>query len=91
MGNWVIAEHCLWRTAVYAGFYSGPVADAIVSALQSRGGVMTHDDLAEHSTVELEPLSSVYKWDRQTLPFQPLHNQGLVLLHLNRLMGTLSA
>eukprot|EP00878_Enallax_costatus_P014464 GHUV01015128.1.p1 GENE.GHUV01015128.1~~GHUV01015128.1.p1 ORF type:complete len:652 (+),score=151.84 GHUV01015128.1:282-1958(+) len=42
------------------GFYSGPVADAIVSALQSRGGVMTHEDLLEHTTVELEPISTVY-------------------------------
>ena len=29
-------------------FYSGPVADAIVSSLQERGGLMTNDDLRNH-------------------------------------------
>lgn len=43
------------------GFYSGATADAIVSALQSRGGVMTHQDLLDHSTQELEPISATYK------------------------------
>jgi gamma-glutamyltranspeptidase/glutathione hydrolase len=44
-----------------AGFYSGPVAEAIVAAVQSRGGVMALDDLAAHSTAAVEPISTQYK------------------------------
>lgn len=44
-----------------AGFYSGPVAEAIVAALQERGGVMTAQDLANHKTLALEPISTTYK------------------------------
>jgi gamma-glutamyltranspeptidase len=43
------------------GFYSGPVADAIVDAVQSRGGVLSHGDLAAHRTLEVEPVSTDYK------------------------------
>jgi gamma-glutamyltranspeptidase/glutathione hydrolase len=44
-----------------AGFYSGPVADAIVAAVQSRGGVLSADDLAAHSTAAVGPISTQYK------------------------------
>jgi gamma-glutamyltranspeptidase/glutathione hydrolase len=44
-----------------AGFYSGPVADAIVAALQSRGGVMAAEDLGAHATEEAEPISTTYR------------------------------
>jgi gamma-glutamyltranspeptidase len=37
------------------------VADAIVAALQSRGGVMAHGDLAAHATEEAEPISTTYR------------------------------
>jgi len=33
------------------GFYSGPVADAIINEIQSNGGIMTHEDL--HATDRL--------------------------------------
>jgi gamma-glutamyltranspeptidase len=44
------------------GFYTGPVADAIVEAIQSRGGVMAKEDLAAHHTLEVEPISTDYRW-----------------------------
>jgi gamma-glutamyltranspeptidase len=44
-----------------AGFYSGPVAEAIVAAVQSRGGVLSLDDLAAHTTAAVEPICTQYK------------------------------
>jgi gamma-glutamyltranspeptidase/glutathione hydrolase len=38
------------------GFYEGPVAEAIVSVVQSLGGVMTQDDLRTHSSTLVEPI-----------------------------------
>jgi gamma-glutamyltranspeptidase/glutathione hydrolase len=64
------------------GFYSGPTAEAIIAAIKEIGGIMTLDDLQNHSTVFDSPISTVYKGVRvyQTPP--PSH--GLcVLLALN--------
>jgi len=41
-------------------FYRGPIGEAIVAALQSRGGAMTPDDLAEHAATWEAPISAVY-------------------------------
>jgi gamma-glutamyltranspeptidase/glutathione hydrolase len=64
------------------GFYSGPVAEAIVEAVKEFGGTMTLEDLANHVTAFEEPISTVYRGVRifQTPP----PSQGLaVLLALN--------
>ena len=64
------------------GFYSGPIAEAIVEAVREIGGVMSLDDLISHSTQHEDPISTVYKGLRiyQTPP--PSH--GLcVLVALN--------
>jgi gamma-glutamyltranspeptidase len=42
------------------GFYKGRVAQAIVDIIQSQGGVMELEDLAEHSTSFVEPISYTY-------------------------------
>ncbi len=41
-------------------FYTGAIADAIVAKVQSLGGVMTHEDLAEFESEWVEPISSDY-------------------------------
>ena len=46
---------------VPAGFYTGPVAEAIVQAVQSRGGVLSLEDLAEHKTARVDPISTTYR------------------------------
>lgn len=43
------------------GFYKGPVAEAIVDVLQSKGGVMTLDDLSSHKSSFEAPISSTYR------------------------------
>lgn len=44
-----------------SAFYDGPVADAIVQTLQAQGGLMTHDDLRNHSSTWTTPISVNYR------------------------------
>ncbi|TYC66392.1 gamma-glutamyltransferase [Stappia sp. BW2] len=59
-------------------FYSGPIADDIVSALASRGGLMTHDDLASCHTTAVSPVLRDYKG--HTVAELPPNGQGVVAL-----------
>ena len=43
------------------GFYKGPIAEAIVEVIQSKGGLMDLDDLAKHETSFVEPISYTYQ------------------------------
>ncbi|KAJ2767400.1 hypothetical protein IWQ57_003960 [Coemansia nantahalensis] len=47
-----------------AGFYGGPVADAIVQAVRAQGGVLSHADLAAHTSTLDEPISYEYRGHR---------------------------
>ncbi|AGB39518.1 gamma-glutamyltransferase [Natronococcus occultus] len=59
-------------------FYEGEIADAIVEEIQSAGGFMTHEDLAEFSPEFVEPVSTTYNG---TEVYElPPNNQGLVAL-----------
>jgi gamma-glutamyltranspeptidase len=51
-----------------AGFYKGPVAEAIVKELKGRGGVMAPADLEGHTTEAVEPISTTYRWGRPLAP-----------------------
>ena len=42
------------------GFYKGPVAEAIVELIQSKGGVMELEDLANHTSSFVEPIKYTY-------------------------------
>lgn len=42
-------------------FYTGPVADALVASIQEQGGVMTHDDLKNHTSSWDEPIKTNYR------------------------------
>lgn len=42
------------------GFYKGRVAQAIVDLIQSKGGVMELDDLANHKSSVVEPIQYTY-------------------------------
>ncbi len=46
---------------LHAGFYKGRTADAIVAAIQERGGVMTKEDLSAHKCEHREPIMSTYR------------------------------
>lgn len=67
-------------------FYQGAIAEAIVHAVQSAGGCLALEDLAEHTSTWEEPVSVAYRglhiWEC------PPNGQGLVaLLALNLLEG----
>ncbi len=67
-------------------FYTGPIADAIISTLEACGGVMSHDDLKNHTSTWGEPISTDYR--SVTVHEHPPNGQGLAaLLALNIASG----
>ncbi|XP_078489733.1 glutathione hydrolase-like YwrD proenzyme [Ciona intestinalis] len=60
------------------GFYKGWVADEIVDVVQNMGGVLTHQDLINHESTFVEPISIDYKGFR--LWEIPPNGQGIVAL-----------
>lgn len=69
-----------------AGFYTGEVSRSIVDLIAAEGGVMTADDLANHHSEFVDPISTEYRgvrvWEI------PPNGQGIVaLMSLNMLSG----
>ncbi|KAI9097059.1 gamma-glutamyltranspeptidase [Phlyctochytrium arcticum] len=60
------------------GFYKGRIAESIVQAVTAAGGVLTLQDLANHTTTFTEPLSIQFEDFR--LHEHPPNGQGLVAL-----------
>jgi gamma-glutamyltranspeptidase/glutathione hydrolase len=65
-------------------FYCGPIADAIVSTVREAGGVMSRDDLAEHRSSWVEPLSTTYRG--VDLVELPPNTQGVTALQMANLL-----
>ncbi|THH33538.1 hypothetical protein EUX98_g639 [Antrodiella citrinella] len=61
------------------GFYKGRVAEAIVELIQSKGGVMELEDLANHATTFVEPISYTFN-DEVTVYECPPNGQGITAL-----------
>lgn len=59
-------------------FYTGEIADAIVEAVQSAGGVMTHEDLKAHHSTWDEPIFTDYRGI--TVYECPPNGQGIAAL-----------
>jgi gamma-glutamyltranspeptidase/glutathione hydrolase len=68
----IIAEHGK------SGYYEGEIAEKIVKVIQSAGGVMAAQDLADHGSTWETPISAVYKGIR--VYECPPNGQGLVTL-----------
>jgi gamma-glutamyltranspeptidase/glutathione hydrolase len=65
------------------GFYKGYVAQSIVDLIQSKGGLMTLEDLSEHRSTPVEPISILYSInDNQRVRIWecPPNGQGIVAL-----------
>jgi gamma-glutamyltranspeptidase / glutathione hydrolase len=70
-----------------AGFYSGPVAQKIVAAVNAAGGRMTMDDLANYRAVEREPVHGTYHgYDVVSMP-PPSSGGAHIIEILNILEG----
>lgn len=65
-------------------FYTGEIADAIVTTIQEQGGVMTRDDLKAHHSTWDAPISTTYRG--VTLYECPPNGQGLVALQALNIM-----
>jgi gamma-glutamyltranspeptidase/glutathione hydrolase len=51
------------------GFYEGPVADALVAAMEEGGGIITREDLKNYRMVEREPVRGTYRgYEIVTMP-----------------------
>ncbi|KAK9457452.1 nucleophile aminohydrolase [Dipodascopsis uninucleata] len=59
-----------------AGFYEGPVAERIVKIVQEKGGFLTLDDLKEHTSTFVEPIS--VDFNGLTLWECPPNGQGIL-------------
>jgi gamma-glutamyltranspeptidase / glutathione hydrolase len=59
-------------------FYSGKIAEDIVSAVQARGGLMTKDDLASCHTTAVSPVMRDYRG--HTVAELPPNGQGIIAL-----------
>ncbi|ODN99122.1 gamma-glutamyltransferase [Cryptococcus amylolentus CBS 6273] len=62
------------------GFYEGRIGAAIVTSLQSRGSLMTAQDLASHSSDFVTPISYTYGPEKLTIHECPPNGQGLAAL-----------
>ncbi len=60
------------------GFYAGPVAEALVAAVQADGGLWTLEDLAEYRIAEREPVVTRYR-DARIVAAAPPSSGGVVL------------
>ncbi|CAJ0885847.1 16794_t:CDS:10 [Entrophospora sp. SA101] len=60
------------------GFYKGRVAQAIVDLMESKGGLMSLEDLESHTTTRVEPISINYKG--VTVWECPPNGQGITAL-----------
>ena len=62
-----------------AGFYTGPVADAIAAEMKRGGGIITKDDLARYAPLWHSPLSGTYRgYTLLTMP--PSSSGGITVL-----------
>lgn len=59
-------------------FYRGPLAQAMVAAVQSRRGALAIDDLSAHDSAVTRPLS--LDWRGMRVHVQPPMSQGILLL-----------
>jgi gamma-glutamyltranspeptidase/glutathione hydrolase len=65
------------------GFYTGPVASAIVDALRAEGGSMTLADLAEFEAEWVEPIETTYRgWKVAQIPPQTQGIAALMMLNI---------
>ncbi|MCZ6597893.1 MAG: gamma-glutamyltransferase, partial [Planctomycetota bacterium] len=64
-----------------AGFYGGPVGDALIAEMRRGGGVMRAADLAAYRPIEREPLRGWFR-GQELITMPPPSSGGIVLLQV---------
>ena len=67
------------------GFYSGTTADKIVEEMKRGGGLITHEDLANYSTIWRDPIIGNYK-DYKIISMSPPSSGGILLVQLLKMV-----
>lgn len=70
----------------HSGFYSGPVAEALVTGARSGGGIWTLDDLASYSVIEREPIVANFNGVRALLA-PPPSSGGVAIANMFQILG----
>ncbi|MEA3639891.1 MAG: gamma-glutamyltransferase [Lamprobacter sp.] len=74
-------------TQGHAGFYEGPIAQALVEGTRAAGGIWTLEDLSSYQVIEREPIVGHYQgW--QILSAAPPSSGGVALVQM---LGMLAA
>lgn len=68
-----------------SGFYTGPVAQNIVAAIQEAGGRMTLDDLANYHAVEREPVRGMYR-GHEIVSMPPPSSGGVHIIEIANIL-----
>jgi gamma-glutamyltranspeptidase / glutathione hydrolase len=69
------------------GFYQGKVAKAIVSAVQSEGGVIEEEDLAQYQAIQRDPITTYYR-DYIVYGFPPPSAGGIAVAQMLKMAET---
>ena len=70
------------------GYYTGPIAEAIVEATKATGGILTAEDLARYEVTWRDPVSGTYREDYTLHSMPPPSSGGVALIEaLNILEG----
>jgi gamma-glutamyltranspeptidase / glutathione hydrolase len=69
-----------------AGFYAGPVAEALVAGVRGAGGIWTPEDLAQYRVVERSPITANYRGWR-LVSAAPPSSGGVLLAEMLNMLG----
>ena len=70
-----------------AGFYAGPVAEALVVGVRAAGGIWTAEDLAQYRVIERPPITADYRGWRLVSAAPPSSGGVLLAQMLHMLAG----
>jgi gamma-glutamyltranspeptidase/glutathione hydrolase len=72
-----------------AGFYEGPVAQALVKSVQKYGGIMSLEDLKAYTPIEREPVRGTYR-GYEVVSMPPPSSGGIALISMLNMMETMT-
>ncbi|MGD1946162.1 MAG: gamma-glutamyltransferase [Croceivirga sp.] len=64
------------------GFYKGEVADLLVAEMQSGGGIISHEDLENYTSVWRDAIEAPYRDDYKLISMPPSSSGGIIMAQL---------